>query len=127
MGEHAGVLTYIAPVFRVADLARSIAFYRGRLGFEVEFNYEGFYAGVCRDGCRLHLNCAAPPPRDQAALERAEHIDACISLRDAESVSAAFAAAGVSFVVPLRQMPYGTEFYVRDPDGYVLGFIEPAA
>jgi hypothetical protein len=21
-------------------------------------------------------------------------------------------------------MPYGTEFYVRDPDGYILGFVE---
>jgi len=22
-------------------------------------------------------------------------------------------------------MPYGREFYVRDPDGYILGFIQP--
>jgi len=29
-------------------------------------------------------------------------------------------------VVALRRMPYGTEFYVRDPDGYVLGFVQPA-
>jgi hypothetical protein len=28
--------------------------------------------------------------------------------------------------VPLRRMPYGVELYVRDPDGYVLGFVEPA-
>jgi hypothetical protein len=28
--------------------------------------------------------------------------------------------------VALRHMPYGTEFYIRDPDGYILGFIEPA-
>ena len=32
----------------------------------------------------------------------------------------------MTFSVPLRQMPYGVEFYVRDPDGYVLGFVEPA-
>jgi hypothetical protein len=29
--------------------------------------------------------------------------------------------------MPLRQMPYGKEFYVRDPDGYVLGFVEAPA
>jgi len=23
-------------------------------------------------------------------------------------------------------MPYGREFYVRDPDGYILGFIQSA-
>ena len=40
-------LHYVAPVFRVADLSRSLEYYRARLGFEVEFNYEGFYAGVC--------------------------------------------------------------------------------
>ena len=35
------------------------------------------------------------------------------------------ASKGVTFAVPLRHMPYGIEFYVRDPDGYVLGFIQP--
>jgi hypothetical protein len=23
-------------------------------------------------------------------------------------------------------MPYGKEFYVRDPDGHVLGFVQPS-
>jgi len=32
-------LAYIAPVFRVADLAESIAFYRDRLGFQVELGF----------------------------------------------------------------------------------------
>jgi catechol 2,3-dioxygenase-like lactoylglutathione lyase family enzyme len=121
------MLTYIAPVFRVADLARSMAFYRDRLGFEVEFNYENFYASVCRDHCHVHLKCAPPAPRDQAALERAEDLDACITVIDAAALSSSFAGAGVAFAVPLRTVPYGTEFYVRDPDGYVLGFIQPAA
>ena len=64
-------LRHIAPVFRVTDLARSLAFYRDRLGFRVEFVYDNFYADVCRDGCHIHLNCAPPAPRDQAAFERA--------------------------------------------------------
>jgi predicted enzyme related to lactoylglutathione lyase len=25
---------------------------------------------------------------------------------------------------PLRTMPYGTEFYISDPDGYVLAFLD---
>jgi len=119
-------LTYIAPVFRVADLARSLAFYRDQLGFDVAFVYEGSYAAVRRDGCHIHLNCAPPAPRDQAAFERAERIDACVVVTDAQSLSASFGSAGVPIVVALRQMPYGAEFYVRDPDGYVLGFVQPA-
>ena len=118
-------LAYIAPVFQVADLARSLAFYRDQLGFDVAFVYEGSYAAVRRDGCHIHLNCAPPAPRDQAAFERAERIDACVVVTDAQSLSASFGSAGVPIVVALRQMPYGTEFYVRDPDGYVLGFLQP--
>ena len=119
-------ISYIAPVFRVADLGRSIAFYRDRLGFQVEFNYENFYASVWRDGCRLHLQCAPATPRDQAAFERGERIDACVGVTDAATLSSDFAAKGVEFSMLLRKMPYGTEFYVRDPDGYILGFVQPA-
>jgi len=117
---------YIAPVLRVADLKRSLAFYRDQLGFDLDFCYEDFYASVRRDGGRIHLQCASAVPRDQAAFERNEFLDACVVIRNAEALSAIFAAAGVTFAVPVRRMPYGVEFYVRDPDGYILGFVEPA-
>lgn len=117
-------LSHIAPVLRVSDISRSLAFYRDRLGFAVEFVYESFYAGVCRDGCHIHLKGSPPPPRDQTAFEREEHIDIYIGVQSAETLSERFASAGVAVVVPLRHMPYGTEFYVRDPDGYILGFVE---
>ncbi len=48
MKEPQHCLTYVAPVFRVADLARSLSYYRMQLGFEIEFNYEEFYAGIFR-------------------------------------------------------------------------------
>ena len=117
-------LAYIAPVLRIGDLARSLAFYRDQLGFEVELLYQGFYASVWRDSCRIHLNRAPAAPRDQAAFEREEYIDICAGVRDAEELCARFGAAGVEFTVPLRRMPYGIEFYVRDPDGYILAFLQ---
>ena len=117
-------LTYVAPVLRVSDIARSLAFYSDRLGFAVEFVYESFYAGVCRDGCHIHLKGSPPPPRDEIAFEREEHIDIYIGVQSAETLSERFASAGVAFVVPLPTCLYGTEFYVRDPDGYILGFVE---
>ena len=80
---------------------------------------------MCRDGCHIHLQCAQPTPRDQAAFERNEHLDACFVVQGAEALSISFASAGVPFAVPLRHMPYGLEFYVRDPNGYILGFIQP--
>jgi len=80
-------LSYVAPVLRVSDIARSLAFYSDRLGFAVEFVYESFYAGVCRDGCHIHLKGSPPPPRDEIAFEREEHIDIYIGVQSAEALS----------------------------------------
>jgi catechol 2,3-dioxygenase-like lactoylglutathione lyase family enzyme len=125
MTERSSSLSYVAPVFRVADLARSLSYYRDRLGFEVEFNYEGFYACVLRDGCRIHLKCSDLVGRDEAAFEAAEHLDACFRVQDAQDLASRFASAGAAISLPLRTMPYGREFYVKDPDGYILGFVQP--
>ena len=108
------------------NLERSLAYYRERLGFEIEFSYQNSYASVMRDGCHIHLKCAPPVPRGQAELEKNEHLDACIIVHDAGALSHQLAASGATFTVTLRKQPYGTEFYVRDADGYILGFVEPA-
>ena len=36
----------IAPQLLVDDIERSVEYYCGRLGFELDFRYEGFYASV---------------------------------------------------------------------------------
>ncbi len=114
-------LNYIAPVLRVADLRRSLSYYREKLGFEVEFNYEDFYVCVLRDGCRIHLKQSDPFQREVADDD---HIDACLGVADARALASQFEAAGADFSVRLRSMDYGKEFYVRDPDGYILGFVQ---
>lgn len=118
---------YAAPVLHVADLRRSVAYYRDRLGFGVELEYEGFYASVIRDGCRIHLSCATPTPRDQAAFEALERLDVCCGVEDAGALAEELASGGAAVTVPLRSMRYGREIYVRDPDGYILGFIQANA
>ena len=80
MTEASESLTHIAPVLRVADISRSLAFYRDQLGFTVEFFYESFYAGVFRDGCHIHLKSSPPSPRDQTAVKREEQIDVYIGI-----------------------------------------------
>jgi hypothetical protein len=65
--------------------------------------------------------------RDQAAFERAEHIDVCIVVHDAARLCAELTSSGVPISVALREMSYGSEFYVRDPDGYILGFVQPTS
>lgn len=120
-------LNHVAPVFRVTDLQRSVAYYRDKLGFEVAFNHGGFYAGVTSGGCHVHLKHDASAQRDQAAFEAAEHLDACFEVQNAQELAVQFSKAGAAFSVPLRTQPYGKEFYIKDPDGYILGFVQPVA
>jgi predicted enzyme related to lactoylglutathione lyase len=117
-------LTYAAPVLRVTDLQRSIAYYRMCLGFDVEFDYGSFYAGLIREDCRIHLKCAAALARDQVAIEAEEHLDICCGVRDAHALSTFLGNSGADILVPLRQVPYGWEVYARDPDGYLIGFVQ---
>ncbi len=49
------------PVLPVQDLAKSLEFYRDRLGFRVAFEF-GPYAGVEREGIEIHLSVEDSPP-----------------------------------------------------------------
>jgi len=56
-------LVSISPFFIVKDLQSSIAFYRERLGFQLDFDGpEGdvYYAGVSRDGIGIMLKEILP-------------------------------------------------------------------
>jgi catechol 2,3-dioxygenase-like lactoylglutathione lyase family enzyme len=55
-------LLSIRPFFIVKDLPASIAYYRERLGFEVDFqgpDDDPYYAGVSRDGIGVMRRTAA--------------------------------------------------------------------
>lgn len=118
-------LDYLAPVLRVADLHRALACYRDRLGFRVEFVHAGFYAGLERDGCRIHLKQA--PPCDVGEAGDEPEIDVCLGTGNAQGLQAQMEDQGAPISLPLRSMPYGREFQVRDPDRHVLAFVEAAA
>ena len=127
-------LTAFAPQFLVADLARSIAFYRA-LGFTFGAPWGGFYAIGERDGLELHLK-AAPRHAPQHVANDAdaheadrryrrahEHLDAAAGVDGIEAFYAACVAAGVPVLRPLAPTAWGTrDFYVEDPDGYVIAF-----
>ena len=69
---------------------------------------------------------SAPRPRPATRTRSsAPSTDVSVGIRNAGALAAGFGSAGVTIAVPLRRMPYGIEFYVRYPDGYVLGFVEP--
>ena len=117
-------LKSMSPQFLVADLQRSLEFYTDKLGFEVDFQYEGFYAGVRRDGHSIHLKMGEPSPDERANRRRNEHLDILFSVEGLDRLHHELGEQAVEVTLPPRDMPYGREFYIADPDGYILGFLE---
>jgi len=119
-------LTGIAPQFLVDDLDAAIAYYRGRLGFELDFCYESFYASVSRDGFAIHLKCAPKTIADRSHRKQHEHLDVHIGVVGVTSLQDELRSRGALITKPLEERPWSCrDFYVEDLDGYILCFSEP--
>jgi catechol 2,3-dioxygenase-like lactoylglutathione lyase family enzyme len=108
------------PLFASADIARSVAWYRDRLGFTVDRDRPD-YGIVRRDMVEVHFW----PCGDRHI---AENTSAYFRVEDVDGLYAEMAGAseGGSVTVP-RDREWGMrEFYVRDPDGNLLRFGRPA-
>jgi catechol 2,3-dioxygenase-like lactoylglutathione lyase family enzyme len=118
-------ITGIAPQFLVDDLDRSIAYYRDRLGFQHDFTYQSFYAGASRDGFTIHLKHAPQPATDRAYRKQNEHLDAHISVSGIQDLFSELQMRGADVIRPLEERPWACrDFYIEDPDGYILCFSE---
>jgi len=116
-----------APQFLVARLDASLAFYEERLGFSRDFVYEGFYASVSRDRAVIHLKCAPKLEAERAHRRSEEHLDAFLIVSGVGELRDELVRRGAPISKPLERRPWGaTDFYVEDPDGYILCFSEPA-
>jgi catechol 2,3-dioxygenase-like lactoylglutathione lyase family enzyme len=115
----------IAPQFLVDDLETAITYYCNKLGFDLDFCYESFYASVSRDGCAIHLKCAAKTEGDRANRKENEHLDAFIAVTGIKQLHEELQSRGARITKGLEERPWSAEdFYVEDPDGYILCFSE---
>ena len=118
-------ITAAAPQFLVDRLDDALAFYEQRLGFERDFVYEDFYASVSRDGAVIHLKCAPKLRAERAYRKSEEHLDAFLTVSGLRELHDEFVRRGASIIKPLEQRAWGQrDFYVEDPDGYILCFSE---
>ncbi len=126
--RHTACLTGIAPQFLVDDISTAFDYYRDKLGFGVDFCYDSFYAGVSRDGIAIHLKCAPKTLSDRAHRQQNEHLDAYISVTGVAMLHDELQARGALITKSLEARPWSCiDFYVEDPDGYILCFSEPTA
>lgn len=121
-------LVGIRPSFIVRDLQASIAYYREKLGFQLDFqgpDGDPFWAGVSRDGVGIMLKTVAPdvPPQPHHTRHEWAPADALVYSADPDTLYEEFRRRGASFVTELSFVEPGLwGFAVADADGYHLVF-----
>ena len=118
-------LRSLTPMLAVTDLARTIAFYRDRLGFSCvnTFGDPPVWCMLRRDGVEIMFN--APPRADVERDVPRKSRDYQIFYfypDDVAALHARWKTAGLA-MTDLRVTVYGMkEFELRDPDGIWLWF-----
>jgi catechol 2,3-dioxygenase-like lactoylglutathione lyase family enzyme len=119
----------ISPFFIVSDAARTIAFYRDKLGFAVTYqepDEDPFFAILARDGAQLFVKHVGAAPLPNQKRHSEAKWDAYVHAPDPDALAAEFKANGTSFSVSLQDTHDGLRgFEIDDPDGYVLFFGRP--
>jgi catechol 2,3-dioxygenase-like lactoylglutathione lyase family enzyme len=125
----------VGAILAVADVGRSVAFYSGRLGFEVEAAYDDPpYATLARARARLSLAEQGHPADDRPGVTMNAPADPSslqvVLVLEMSGVQEAYeelSAAGVPFLAEPYSPPWGGHrCFAVDPDGYLVELEEPA-
>jgi glyoxylase I family protein len=116
--------------YQVKDVARSVAFYRQQLGFELDHQQLPAFASVSLGGSHLLLSGpgasgSRPMPNGQRQ-EPGGWNRVVLRVSDLKACIAALKNAGVRFRNDMETGPGGRQVQVEDPDGNPLELFEPA-
>ena len=124
-------LTKLTPNLIVADVSRSIAFYRDVLGFTLQTTVPDaspfVFAIVQSGGVEIFLNAPGPAVAEYPVFKDRPIGGTLTLFIQVDDVRAAHETlkTQVEIVMPLEQKWYGvTEFAFVDPDGYVITFAQ---
>jgi catechol 2,3-dioxygenase-like lactoylglutathione lyase family enzyme len=129
MATRAGV------ILAVADVERSVTFYRDALGFEVEALYDDPpYATLALAGARLSLAEQGHAAEDRPGVDLEAPADRgkanallVVEVADAHAEHARLGELGVRFLAEPYEPPWGgCRFFCVDPDGYLVEIEQPA-
>jgi uncharacterized glyoxalase superfamily protein PhnB len=125
----------ITPNLIVADMERSLKFYRDVLGFTMSQTVPDkppfIFAWMKRGDAEIFLNQHMPPQPGQPDLFAGRQIGGTLSmyvpLEGIDDLLKTVQGNGVKIAIPLHKEFYGMkEFAVFDPDGYLIIFAERA-
>ena len=127
--------TRAGAILAVSDFEASLAFYRDRLGLEVDATYDDPpYATLLAAGARVSLAEEGHPAEDRPGVEMAAPDDPArasvvlvLEVEDADAVHTSLEAEGVHFLAEPYSPPWGgRRFFCVDPDGYLVEIEQPA-
>ena len=127
--------TRAGAILAVADVEASVAFYRDRLGFELEASYDDPpYATLALAGTRLSLAEQGHAADDRPGVlmiapEDRSRIQVVLVLEVGDCARAyeELGAAGVEFLAEPFSPPWGgARCFAVDPDGYLVELEQPA-
>jgi len=121
----------VTPNLIVRDVAKSTAFYRDILGFEIKETVpaqEPFvFVWLVRDGVPVFLNDRKAVEHEYAGADQLTRGGTAAMFFVISGVDAyhAMVAPKVNVVMPLKTQFYGMrEFAITDPDGHIITFAE---
>jgi len=124
-------LASLTPNLIVADIERSIAFYRDILGFTVQTTVPDaspYVFAILRSGpVEVYLNAPGPAFEEYPVLKDRPIGGTLTLFIHITGIQAAYESlkSRANVVMPLEKKWYGpTEFACTDPDGYVMTFAE---
>jgi catechol 2,3-dioxygenase-like lactoylglutathione lyase family enzyme len=118
-------LTGVSPVLLVADLERSVEYYRDRLGFECHVHGEPpDFATATRDEATILLALAPPDSGLRPHWEVVHNMwNVYVRVDDADAIYAEVQERGAGIDYTIYDAPHGfREFGVQDPDGHDIAF-----
>lgn len=116
------VLGVISQI-RTTNLDESIDFYVSKLGLELEFKYEDFYAGITAGDQVFHLKLVDEKDPSIDFVSEGDHLHLYFTTDDLKNKANELEESGVIFTKKIHETPWGTmEFYIKDDQGHTLCF-----
>src|SRR5258705_13985885 len=91
----------MSPQFLVIDIEHSIEFYTKKLGFDLAFRYEDFYAGIIKDSYSIHLKSGKPSIEERKSKRENDDLDIIFSVEGVEDLYEEFVNKSVEIIQPL--------------------------
>jgi catechol 2,3-dioxygenase-like lactoylglutathione lyase family enzyme len=121
-------VTDLKPQLRTTDLERSIRFYTEALGFELEFRFKDFYAGIRAGNREFHLKLVDEPDPSVPFVRDGGHVHLFFEVAGVAAVARELEAKGVRLRRGVHETDWGgRELIVEDDQGHTLVFYEDLA